>query len=92
MFSTTAYRTAEFMYTVIGKNAHAKYNSGKILVLHDNANVYFNQYGILLTGDGEELVTFSADINNSNVRLFATVTAGDIVCDIRIASTTYTEN
>ena len=92
MFSTTAYRTAEFMYTVIGKNDHAKYNSGKILVLHDNANVYFNQYGILLTGDGEELVTFSTDINNSNVRIFATVTAGDIVCDIRIAGTTFTEN
>jgi hypothetical protein len=92
MFSANAYRTAEFMYTVIGKDAHAKYNSGKILVLHDNVNVYFNQYGILLTGDGEELVTFSADINNSNVRLFATVTAADIVCDIRIASTTYTEN
>ena len=91
-FSTSAYRTAEFIYTVIGKNTHAKYNSGKMLVLHDNANVYFNQYGILLTGDGEELVTFSADINNSNVRLFATVTAADIVCDIRIAGTTYTEN
>jgi hypothetical protein len=91
-FNITRYRTAEYIYTAKGKAGYAGlYNSGKILLLHDDTNVYFTQYGILLTGDGTELVTFSADINNSNVRLFAQVTDPAIICDIRLSGTTYTE-
>jgi len=91
-FNITRYRTAEYIYTAKGKSGYAGlYNSGKILLLHDDTNVYFTQYGILLTGNGTELVTFSADINNSNVRLFAQVTDPAIICDIRLSGTTYTE-
>jgi hypothetical protein len=91
-FDIAKYRSAEFIYTIKGKSTYAGlYNSGKILLLHDDANVYFTQFGILLTGNGTELVSFSADINSSNVRLFASVTDPAIVCDIRLSGTTYTE-
>ncbi len=91
-FDINRYRTAEFIYTVIGKGDYSNlYNAGKILLLHDNTDVYFNQYGILLTGNGTELLTFSANINNSNVNLYGQVTGPNVICDVRLSGTTYTE-
>ena len=90
-FSSSVYRSAEFIYTVIGIGNTTRYNSGKMLVLHDDIDVYFTQYGILLTGDGLELATFSSDINNGNVRIFATVIQPNIVCNVTLSGTTYTE-
>ena len=90
-FSSSVYRSAEFIYTVIGIGDTTRYNSGKMLVLHDDIDVYFTQYGILLTGDGLELAEFTSDINNGNVRIFATVIQPNIVCNVTLSGTTYTE-
>jgi hypothetical protein len=90
-FSSSVYRSAEFIYTVIGIGNTTRYNSGKMLVLHDDIDVYFTQYGILLTGDGLELAEFTSDINNGNVRIFATVIQPNIVCNVTLSGTTYTE-
>jgi hypothetical protein len=90
-FSSSVYRSAEFIYTVIGIGDITRYNSGKMLVLHDDIDVYFTQYGILLTGDGLELAEFTSDINNGNVRIFATVIQPNIVCNVTLSGTTYTE-
>jgi hypothetical protein len=97
-FRTNLYRTAEYIYTLnvstyIDINHANLYNAGKILMLHDNSSVIFSQYAMLLTGTGEELVTFTANINNGNVILYAQATpalAGDQIT-VRLSGTTYTE-
>lgn len=97
-FRTDLYRTAEYIYTLnvstyIDINHANLYNAGKILMLHDNSSVIFSQYAMLLTGTGEELATFTANINNGNVILYAQATpalAGDQIT-VRLSGTTYTE-
>ena len=97
-FRTNLYRTAEYIYTLnvstyIDINHANLYNAGKILMLHDGASVIFSQYAMLLTGSGEELATFTANINNGNVILYAQATpalAGDGIT-VRLSGTTYTE-
>lgn len=94
-FSIGTYRTAEFIYTVnvvgyINPIYANLFNSGKVLMLHDNQSVIFTQYAMLLTGTGEELVTFTANINNGNVILYATATDSNQIT-VRLSGTTYTE-
>jgi hypothetical protein len=95
-FAASSYRTAEYIYTLnVASYAdinHANlYNAGKILVLHDNSSVTFTQYAMLLTGTGEELATFTANINNGNVILYAQAAmAGDQIT-VRLSGTTYAE-
>ena len=94
-FSIGTYRTAEFIYTVnvvgyINPIYANLFNSGKVLMLHDNQSVIFTQYAMLLTGTGEELVTFTANINNGNVILYAAATDSNQIT-VRLSGTTYTE-
>jgi len=94
-FRTSLYRTAEFIYTVnvvsyLNPSYANLYNAGKILMLHDNSEVQFTQYAMLLSGVGLELATFSANINNGNVILYATGTDSNQVT-VRLSGTTYTE-
>ena len=95
-FRTNLYRTAEYIYTLnvvsYTDNNHANlYNAGKILLLHDNSNAIFSQYAMLLTGTGEELVTFTANINNGNVILFAQAAMTGDQITVRLSGTTYSE-
>ena len=95
-FAASSYRTAEYIYTLnvasYSDINHANlYNAGKILMLHDNSSATFTQYAMLLTGTGEELATFTANINNGNVILYAQAAmAGDQIT-VRLSGTTYAE-
>jgi hypothetical protein len=97
-FRTNLYRTAEYIYTLnvsgYTDNNHANlYNAGKILILHDNSEVIFSQYAMLLSGTGQELATFTTNINNSNVILYAQATSAlaNVQITVRLSGTTYTE-
>jgi hypothetical protein len=95
-FRTDLYRTAEYIYTLnvstyIDINHSNLYNAGKILMLHDNSSVIFNQYAMLLTGTGEELVTFTANINNGNVILYGQAVHGGTIATVKLTGTTYTD-
>ena len=95
-FAASSYRTAEYIYTLnVASYAdinHANlYNAGKILVLHDNSSVTFTQYAMLLTGTGEELATFTANINNGNVILYAQAAMVGDQITVRLSGTTYAE-
>ena len=95
-FAASSYRTAEYIYTLnvasYTDNNHANlYNAGKILLLHDNSNAIFSQYAMLLTGTGEELATFTANINNGNVILYAQAAMTGDQITVRLSGTTYSE-
>jgi hypothetical protein len=94
-FSTSVYRTAEFIYTsntasYTDPSYAGLYNAGKILLLHDGSNVIFTQYAILQTGNGLELASFSATINSGNVILYATAATG-VAATVKLSGITYTE-
>jgi hypothetical protein len=95
-FRADLYRTAEYIYTLnvasYTDNNHANlYNAGKILLLHDNSSAIFSQYAMLLTGTGEELATFTANINNGNVILYAQAAMTGDQITVRLSGTTYSE-
>lgn len=97
-FRTNLYRTAEYIYTLnvsgYTDNNHANlYNAGKILILHDNSEVMFSQYAMLLSGTGQELATFTTNINTGNVILYAQATSAlaNVQITVRLSGTTYTE-
>ena len=97
-FGTNLYRTAEYIYTLSVSSyidiSHANlYNAGKILMLHDNSEAIFSQYAMLLSGTGQELATFTANINNGNVILYAQATPAlaNVQITVRLSGTTYTE-
>ena len=71
-FSTSTYSTAKYVYTAKGTSAGytGKYNSGELLVMHDDTNVYINEYGTMWTI--ASLGTISADISGNNLRLLVT--------------------
>jgi hypothetical protein len=94
-FSTSVYRTAEFIYTsntasYTDPSYAGLYNAGKILLLHNGTNVIFTQYAILQTGNGLELASFSATINSGNVILYATAATG-VAATVKLSGITYTE-
>ena len=88
-FSTTAYRSAEYFYTVTATAGGTKFATGKILVLHDGTTTYNNQYGMLQSDEFDEVAIFTTDINDGNVRLLAQATTG-IEATIKLSGTTKT--
>ena len=95
-FRADLYRTAEYIYTLnvasYTDNNHANlYNAGKILLLHDNSSVIFSQYAMLLTGTGEELAVFTANINTGNVIIYAQAAMTGDQITVRLSGTTYAE-
>lgn len=92
-FSAGTYRSVKYVYTAkltAFLSGGPEYASGELLVLHDGANAYITQYAMLTSTD-DDLVTISADINNSNVRLLATATLGGHEVTVKLTGTTYTE-
>jgi hypothetical protein len=88
-FSTTAYRSAEYFYTVTATAGGTKFATGKIIVLHDGTTTYNNQYGMLQSDEFDEVAIFTTDINDGNVRLLAQATTG-IEATIKLSGTTKT--
>ena len=93
-FDINTYRTAKYIYTVTSTayiSGGPEFASGEILLMHDGANVYSSQYGMLLSYDDDEIVNFSATINNSNVILSAQSVHGATIATVKLTGTTYTE-
>ena len=65
-FSTSTYRTAEYLISV-KDNVANNYYSSKLIVMHDDGNAYITEYGVIISNTS--LGTFSANIISSNVCL-----------------------
>ena len=65
-FSTSTYRTAEYLISV-KDNVANNYYSSKLIVMHDGGNSYITEYGIMTSNSS--VGTFSANIISSNVCL-----------------------
>jgi hypothetical protein len=67
----TTYRAIEYLYAATTTSGGSEYATGKILVLHDGTTTFNNQFGILQSDDTNEVVFFTTDISDGNVRLLA---------------------
>jgi len=72
----TTYRAIEYHYTATTTAGGSKYATGKILVLHDGTTTFNNQFGMLQSDDTNEVVLFTTDISDGNVRLLAQAVSG----------------
>jgi hypothetical protein len=70
-WSATDFRSAKYQIQIYS-NTVAQYEISEIFLLHNDTNVYITEYAII--NEGERLMTFDANINNSTVRLLATPT------------------
>ena len=71
-FSTTTYRSADYVISIKDNNANA-YQITKILIVHDDGISYATEYGTMATNTS--LGIFSTDISGGNVRLLVTPTS-----------------
>lgn len=69
------YRTMFFTIRV-SDTTNNKYQQSQLTVTHDSDTVYITDGGSIWTG-ASELATFTADINNDNIRLLATPSTSD---------------
>lgn len=65
-FSTSTYRTAEYLISV-KDNVANNYYSSKLIVMHDGGNAYITEYGVVTSNTSVGI--FSASIISSNVCL-----------------------
>lgn len=72
----TTYRAVEYLYSATTTAGGSEYATGKILVLHDGTTTFNNQFGMLQSDDTNEVVIFTTDINNGNIRLLAQAVSG----------------
>jgi len=72
----TTHRAIEYHYTATTTAGGSEYATGKILVLHDGTTTFHTQFGMLQSDDNNEVVIFTTDINNGNVRLLAQAVSG----------------
>jgi len=93
IFNLETYRSVKFVYTV-NTTAYTlgepQYASGEMLVMHSGSNTYATQYALLSSTTEDDLVGFSTDINNGNVRILASTTYASTVANIRLSGITYT--
>jgi hypothetical protein len=75
-FSKTDYRTVKYLVQAIqGSNVHCT----EVVMTHDGADVYKNEYGTFYTDNS--LITVSATIDSSNVSLVVTPTYTNTTID-----------
>lgn len=70
-WSAADFRSAKYQIQVYSNTAN-QYEISEIFLLHNDTNVYITEYAII--NEGERLMTFDANINNSTIRLLATPT------------------
>jgi hypothetical protein len=94
-FRTDLYRTSKYIYTTTTTAYFVggpEFAAGELLLLHNGSNVYLTQYGMLVsTGDGDEIVRFSANINNGNVILYGQAVLSGTNATVKLTGTTYTD-
>jgi hypothetical protein len=85
-FDATIYRTAKFMLqvTCTAGTDNNKVQVSEVLFLNDGAIATLTDYAVLRSGNN--LVTFTADINTGNARLLAQATAGNTI-KVRVVRT-----
>jgi plastocyanin len=92
-FSTATYSTAKYVYTAKGTSAGYtnKYNSGELLVLHDDTSSFITQYAMISNDNNLDLLSFEAGINNGNVIIYGNVSDPAIQVTVKLTGVTYTE-
>jgi hypothetical protein len=68
-WSAADFRSAKYQVQIYSNTVN-QYEVSEIFLLHNNAAVFATEYAII--NEGERLMTFSASINNSTIRLLAT--------------------
>ena len=91
-FSTATYSTAKYVYTAKGTSVGytSKYNSGELLVLHDDTSSFITQYAMISNDENLDLLSFVADINNGNVIIYGNVSDPAIQVTVKLTGATYT--
>jgi hypothetical protein len=92
-FSTSTYSTAKYVYTAKGTSAGytGKYNSGELLVMHDDTSSFITQYAMLSNDNNLDLLSFQVDINTGNVIIYGNVSDPAIQVTVKLTGATYTE-
>jgi plastocyanin len=92
-FSTATYSTAKYVYTAKGTSVGYtnKYNSGELLVLHDDTSSFITQYAMISNDNNLDLLSFQAGINNGNVIIYGNVSDPAIQVTVKLTGVTYTE-
>jgi hypothetical protein len=94
-FSTDLYRTAKYIYTTTTTSylgGGPEFAAGELLLLHNGSNVFLTQYGMLVSpGDGDDIVGYSANINNGNVILYGQAVHSGTTATVKLTGTTYTD-
>jgi hypothetical protein len=70
-WSALDFRSAKYQIQIYSNTAN-KYEISEIFLMHNDSSVYITEYAII--NEGERLMSFDANINNSTVRLLATPT------------------
>jgi len=91
-FSTATYSTAKYVYTVKGTSVGYtnKYNSGELLVMHDDTSSFITQYAMMSNDINLDLLSFQAGINNGNVIIYGNVSDPAIQVTVKLTGATYT--
>ena len=91
-FSTATYSTAKYVYTARGTSVGYtnKYNSGELLVLHDDTSTFITQYAMISNDNNLDLLSFQAGINNGNVIIYGNVSDPAIQVTVKLTGATYT--
>lgn len=76
-FYSAEFFAAEIMYSAYSLTAPTKRSTGKIMILCDGTNTFNNQYAMLQSDPNDEVILFTTDLNNGNVRLLAQSTTGN---------------
>ena len=92
-FSTSTYSTAKYVYTAKGTSAGytGKYNSGELLVMHDDTNSFITQYAMMSNDNNLDLLSFQVGINTGNVIIYGNVSDPAIQVTVKLTGATYTE-
>jgi hypothetical protein len=70
--SLTTEGNASVKWMLIATNPVAgHYKMSTVDSINDGANVYYNEYGVILSNSDEEVANFTSNIDNGNVRLWA---------------------
>lgn len=72
----STYRSVEYYYTATATSGGSAYATGKILVLHDGTSTWNNQFAMLQSDPSNEVVLFTTDVSDGNVRLLGQATSG----------------
>ena len=91
-FNTATYSTAKYVYTIKGTSVGytSKYNSGELLIMHDDTSSFITQYAMLSNDNNLDLMSFVADINNGNVIIYGNVSDPAIQVTVKLTGATYT--